>query len=320
MALSAPLQPPGRAFEASGNASPREMVTPSKEGQDPAYRVALRPSSSIAMRCRGNDGNPQPPCGHSEQPFMFAFCLPHPWCYFSTIIPQVGDFLPRGLARACAYLYKNKGMEFVYVVPRKTLLGDQEIHGLLPLAPAELEERFLAPAREEGFFIERSWVETHPEFKQPIPYVAVMHGEELFCLTRLQTQGEKRLHGKRSIGVGGHINPCDHPENGGELFTNACHRELHEELLLPDAPLPLTPLGILNDDRTDVGSVHLGLVFRLDASEFEVAVRETDAMVGEFEPLDSLTSLASGPESPFETWSSLLLASGALKGSATSVS
>ena len=201
-------------------------------------------------------------------------------------------------------------MEFVWVVPRQILFPEATPHGLIALEPQELEDRFLAPAREHGFFIERRYAESHPEYKQPIPYVAVCKGDSVLCLTRLSTQGEQRLHGKRSIGVGGHINPCDLDD--GDLFASACSRELHEELILPEIELPLTPVGLLNDDTTAVGAVHVGLVYRLDASKLEVAIRETSAMAGDFESLASLRDLAATAESPFETWSTLLLRSGAL--------
>lgn len=206
-------------------------------------------------------------------------------------------------------------MEFVWVVPRAALFSGEAPHGLLALHPDQLEERFLGPSREHGFFVERRWAETHPECKQPIPYVAVLREREALCLTRLGAQGEKRLHGKRSIGVGGHVNPCDDPSAaGGELFANACRRELEEELALPpDAALRLRPIGLLNDDTTAVGAVHVGLVYALDARGLDVAIRETAAMSGGFEPLDALRALAMDPDSPFETWSSLLLRSGALE-------
>ncbi len=207
-------------------------------------------------------------------------------------------------------------MEFVWVVPRTVLFPEATPHGLLAMQAPELEQRFLQPAREQGFFIERRYAEGHPEFKQPIPYVAVCRGEQVLCLTRLAAQGEKRLHGKRSIGVGGHINPCDlDPDlNQGnmDLFANACRRELHEELVLPETELDLTPVGLLNDDTTPVGAVHVGLVYRLEASSLEVAIRETSAMAGDFEALRSLQELAHSSEPPFETWSTLLLRSGAL--------
>lgn len=205
-------------------------------------------------------------------------------------------------------------MEFVWVVPRIALFPAESPHGLLALAPEALEQRYLAPCRTHGYFVERRWAEEHPECKQPIPYVAIQRGGELLCLTRLGTQGEKRLHGKRSVGVGGHVNPCD-AMGPADLLTNACHRELHEELALPDgAPLRLRPIGLLNDDSTAVGAVHVGLVYALDASDLTVAIRETSAMTGGFEPLEQLRRLAEDPASPFETWSNLLLRSGALRG------
>ena len=203
-------------------------------------------------------------------------------------------------------------MEFVWVVPRSALFPEATPNGFLALEADQLESRFLGPARDEGFFIERRYAETHPEFKQPIPYVAICQEDKVLCLTRLSTQGEKRLHGKKSIGVGGHINPCD--QSAGDIFANACHRELHEELILPnDAALLLTPVGIINDDTSAVGAVHLGLVYSLDASQLDVSIRETEAMAGEFKALSDLRSLASSPESPFETWSSFLLTSGVLE-------
>ncbi len=206
------------------------------------------------------------------------------------------------------------------MVPRAVLFPRATPHGFLPLAPEELEARFLAPARREGFFVERRWAETHPEVQQPIPYVVVRRrGEaepELLALTRLPTQGEARLHGRRSIGVGGHINPCDQPAgpDGGDLFQRACVRELQEELVLPD-PLAtdrLRPLGLLKDDTTEVGAVHVGLVYEFDAAELPLAIRETSAMTGGFEALSRLVEAARGEPDPFETWSSLLLRSGAL--------
>jgi len=124
------------------------------------------------------------------------------------------------------------------------------------------------------------------------------------------------------VGVGGHINPCDQLESNSneDLFTAACRRELHEEMILPDCDLPLTPLGILNDDRTEVGSVHLGLVYRLDASDFDVAIREADAMEGGFENISTLQSMISSDQDPFETWSSLLIRSGVLTPAASNLS
>ena len=203
-------------------------------------------------------------------------------------------------------------MEFVWVVPRKHLFPLATPNGFTAIEEDEINQNFLEPAKKEGFFIERSYAETHPEYKQFIPYVAISKEEKILCLTRLNTQGEKRLHGKKSIGVGGHINPCDQPSSDekNDIFQNACQRELHEELVLPkDVNLDLNPIGIINDDTTEVGAVHLGLVYTLKADDFDVAIRETSAMEGEFKTLGELQKLAASSASPFETWSSFLILS-----------
>ena len=210
-------------------------------------------------------------------------------------------------------------MEFVWVVPRTAILGPEAFQGFRPMTAEEIENQFLAPARSSGFFVERRWAETQPDFKQPIPYVAVTQGSEILTLTRLKTQGESRLHGKKSIGVGGHINPCD-AEGNGDIVQAACLRELNEELVLPKEMPPLTPLGLLNDDSTEVGSVHIGVVFRLDSTGKDVSIRDASAMTGGFEDINSLEEAASLSETLFETWSSLLLRSGTLTPEAALVS
>lgn len=196
-------------------------------------------------------------------------------------------------------------MEFVWVVPRNLLFRQAGVHGFLPFSGQPSRERLLASCREEGFFIERRYAETNPEYKQVIPYVACTRGSEILCLQRLATQGEKRLHGRMSIGVGGHINPID-TETGGDLLQAACLRELHEELRIEGSPQP-EPIGVLNDDTTEVGAVHFGLVWQLPCETLQVTVRETDAMEGTFRQRDELVELSSHPETPFESWSQLLL-------------
>ncbi len=226
-------------------------------------------------------------------------------------------------------------MEFVWVVPRSKLFPCATVHGFLPLAAARMQSEFLDVALEHGFFIERRYAETHPEYKQPIPYVAVTceafgspERPSVFTMTRL-AGGERRLHGKKSIGVGGHVNPCDapaaaaggspaaDPAGAADLFHRACMRELREELVLDESELQwdLEPLGLLNDDTTEVGAVHLGLVYqlRLPAERAgQLRIRESDGMSGAFEDYRGLLSLAEEEEPPFETWSTLLLRAGVL--------
>lgn len=143
-------------------------------------------------------------------------------------------------------------------------------------------------------FIDRALAERSPEWKQIIPYVVIRHGDEVFTLTRTAKQTEARLHHKVSIGIGGHINP-DHD------LIDGLQKELDEEVRI-DGDYDLQFAGILNDDSTEVGRVHLGAVFLLDSATRDVIVLETEKMTGAWM---SRAALAAARES-METWSQIV--------------
>lgn len=148
-------------------------------------------------------------------------------------------------------------------------------------------------------FRPRPEMETDPAYKQIIPYVLVTRGAEAFVMQRLKRGGEQRLHGLLSLGVGGHINPVD--EAGGSALTAGLSREVDEEVALERAA-SLTPLGVINNDRDEVGRVHLGFLFRLEA-EGTVTVRETEKLSGSFMPIAALPAL----RDKMEGWSQIAL-------------
>ena len=77
-------------------------------------------------------------------------------------------------------------------------------------------------------------------------------------MRRTDAGGDPRLHGRYSIGVGGHLNPGD----GGLL--GGLRREWAEELVADFVP-EFRLVALLNDDTTEVGAVHLGAVYVADA-------------------------------------------------------
>lgn len=145
------------------------------------------------------------------------------------------------------------------------------------------------------FFLDRPTAEVSPQYKQIIPYVVIRHGERYFLLQRTQKQTEARLHLKLSIGVGGHINP-DTPD-----LLDGLHKELEEEVHVA-GDYDLTFAGILNDDATEVGSVHLGAVFVLETHDDNVTVRETEKMTGRWAGVEELRSVYES----LETWSQIV--------------
>lgn len=115
-------------------------------------------------------------------------------------------------------------------------------------------------------FRERGEVETDASYKQIIPYVVLQSSDLSHTAVYRRKGGEKRLTDLWSIGIGGHVNPVD-GEDAGRSFEELIHtgmmRELDEEFLeRPQADEPVF-LGTINEDRTDVGSVHIGAVFRI---------------------------------------------------------
>lgn len=216
-------------------------------------------------------------------------------------------------------------MEFVFVVPRSELFRDAYPQGLVPFGPGGPGlslEHVEAVSREHGFFVERDRAERDPALKQIIPYTIVdarprrtaplLDGppgtaprEGVLVMRRLARGGEKRLHDKLSIGVGGHINPEDLVSTRDRaLFTEGARRELEEELVL-EGTWHVEAVGVLNDDANPVGAVHVGLVQVLHL-EGSVRIREEDVLEGRLVPVDELQGLRS-TGADFETWSSLLI-------------
>jgi predicted NUDIX family phosphoesterase len=151
----------------------------------------------------------------------------------------------------------------------------------------------------------RSQVEDDPSFKQIIPYVVFRSGDAVFCYTRGKSQGEARLHRLRSLGVGGHVSEQD--TQGGkslDAYESAMRRELEEEVEVT-SPGRLQRVGLINDDSTPVGQVHLGVVHLFELERPHVAAREEGLAEAGFLPLAHVLTI----QLEFETWSQICIAS-----------
>jgi len=148
----------------------------------------------------------------------------------------------------------------------------------------------------------RSEAELDKRYKQLIPYVLVICKDKILRYRRGKGGGEKRLHGLYSVGVGGHISEED---NG--LFTNAVgyhesmRRELMEEVAIEGAQE--AAVAVINDDSTDVGYVHFGVVHVLNVSSEDVAGRRSGIVSPEFVPMADAIKEAG----EYESWSRFCL-------------
>jgi predicted NUDIX family phosphoesterase len=154
----------------------------------------------------------------------------------------------------------------------------------------------------------RRTVEQDPNFKQLIPYVVFRYRdaagrESVFQYTRGTGMGEGRLHRKHSVGIGGHISSTD-AENGlsGDPYKEGMRRELEEEVAI-DTPYHAECVGLINDDLTEVGRVHLGVVHICDLTDENVSKGE--ACITDLRFL-SLPELLERREH-METWSQICL-------------
>ena len=161
--------------------------------------------------------------------------------------------------------------ELVLVVPRGSLMDDPGWYGLT----TDGLETFEAIVARDGEFRTRADVEPDRTWKQVIPYLVLRDGPRYFLMRRTQAGGDTRLHDRWSIGVGGHLNPGDGDLAGG------LRREWREELVADFQP-EFELIGLLNDDTTDVGGVHVGAVYVADAGGRAVAIRETQKLMGSF--------------------------------------
>lgn len=193
--------------------------------------------------------------------------------------------------------------ERVLVVPTEVFHRIGHFQGFRSQVDRYLDE-LLSP--ELTSYRPRSEMETDPSFKQLIPYVIFRHtddagGVSLFAYTRGSGQGESRLHAKRSIGVGGHISSTD-AEADINPYDEGMRRELAEEVAI-DTPYRDACVGLINDDESEVGRVHLGIVHVLSVDRPAISPREKDIAEAGFCRVEELLE----DLDRFETWSQICL-------------
>lgn len=157
-------------------------------------------------------------------------------------------------------------------------------------------------ARSNVRYLNRERAELDKRYKQVIPYALVVCGDRVLRYRRGQGALETRLRGAWSVGLGGHIT-----EEGRDLFANgpgyqeAMRRELMEEMSLKI--VRETAVAVINDDSTEVGSVHFGVVHIVQVAREEISNCRSDIVSHEFVPM----SLAASNSHIYEPWSRFCL-------------
>ena len=152
-------------------------------------------------------------------------------------------------------------------------------------------------------YINRSEAEQDKRYKQLIPYVLLICNGKILRYRRGKGGQETRLHGLYSVGIGGHISQED-----TDLFSmkdsgyrDGMRREIMEEVAVEQ--INESTVAVINDDSTEVGFVHFGVVHIMHVANESVVGHRSGIVSPEFVPIAD----AAKNTSAYESWSRLCL-------------
>lgn len=210
----------------------------------------------------------------------------------------------------------SKMDEIIVVAPRKAIFGEKDELAFQGTEVDGNARTIIQNLASNTSHMRRGDAEEDPTFKQPIPYGILTSDDRdgelrVFVYKRLTGGGEARLHGKLSIGVGGHMNTLFTPETFTSVILDEAKRELTEELSFDSVEgevdvttYPVNIIGLINDDSTPVNKVHLGILYTIESNpNHGVSVREIDQLEGDWMTLPELEEVADR----LEDWSKIAL-------------
>ena len=166
-------------------------------------------------------------------------------------------------------------MTKVLTITKKDAIKESLLKERIQLNSTVNKNLFQLPVKLE----DRDICEDNEDLLQLIPYISLVDktSKKIFIYKRGKDNGDRRLTGRCSLGLGGHIEMAPSKDHDllDVIIEETC-RELHEEvgLILNDADrsdlrdrLKSGDFGIIYYDGDHVGKVHLGisLVIELDS-------------------------------------------------------
>src|SRR5881398_2897430 len=193
----------------------------------------------------------------------------------------------------------NAATENVLVI-RRSLFDELGSFQGLNFEPNKYLKAILS--RGSNFYIPRPEAETNPGYKQIIPYALIAFEKTVLHYVRGKKAGEQRLIAKGSIGIGGHMNETDESlfAMDEQAYRAGVEREVNEEINI-DTAFEDQIIALLNDDSTEVGRVHLGIVHMFKLKEPKVQKREAMITGLTFLTKEELT----GRRASLESWSQI---------------
>lgn len=199
----------------------------------------------------------------------------------------------------------SKDDKQIIVVEKNILFKDGYFEGFQPDYQFDYESIILRNMK----VMRRGDAEIDPTHKQPIGYMIVINPstKKIFAYQRASKDehyGEKRLQGKWSWGVGGHIEAFEVEKENP--IRESRLRELSEEIEIDGRILYVNPLGYINDDSDSVGSVHFGILYLIG---IDGSAKQKDKEIAQAEMLSisDLEKKCSSLDIEVEGWSRIAL-------------
>lgn len=200
--------------------------------------------------------------------------------------------------------------ERVLAIPREHYAPLLSFQGL-QLDDGELVRRLVGGPLD---YLPRTEAEETESHKQVVTYVLVTRGAKVLSFRRgTFNRAAAFLRGSLCIGFGGHVSEDDvtifsYADSG--IVANAV-REIQEEIdLAPSgtgvvAPEDVRIVGLINDDSSEVGRRHVGIVMRYEVRDWATWERAErgEASINQLRWIDALSESVNLIE--FEYWSQL---------------
>ena len=157
-------------------------------------------------------------------------------------------------------------------------------------------------------FMTRKFAEKDSSYKQPICYCLIYNSElkKFFSYQRAKKDKnytEKRLQGKFSIGIGGHIEMNDAKKNP---IHESMLREINEEVKIKDRINPKL-FGYIYLDDYGVNEVHFGLVHMIDTNSKKIKAKDPEITNAKLRSVNELEEICLSREYEVEEWSKILI-------------
>lgn len=192
----------------------------------------------------------------------------------------------------------------IMAIKKEILFKDGYFEGFREKNILDYEAQILA----NYSYYQRTAVEHDKNLKQPIGYAVIINPKlkKVFAYQRANKEkeySEKRLWGRWSWGVGGHVEKDD-LEKGNPIRISTL-REVEEEAGLNAKEQDLDILGYINNDTDDVGSVHIGILYVLKTDLEEFKSTNQEIITSGMKTIEELEEIINSQNYQVEEWAKI---------------